>query len=146
MSSASEQGIAGFGAGDAERESAKLSFLAAASASNNSLAGKPAKTFTVHAATKWNPSDFAIQEGETYSIFSVNPNISIGQPQMWFDGGLMVDSQGYSSHFDAISNCYVALGRCRPHLKKRRRIPTANWMVGYPPQPPFLFLKKKLIF
>ena len=48
--------------------------------------------------------------------------------QLWYDGGIRVNSEGYSSYFDSISNCYVGMGRCRPHLKKKRRLPTANWM------------------
>lgn len=39
-----------------------------------------------------------------------------------------MNSQGYSSYFDAVSNCYVGMGRCRPHLKKKRRLPLANRM------------------
>ena len=36
---------------------------------------------------------------------------------------------GYESSYDAVSMCFVALGRCRSHLKKRRRLTTANWMA-----------------
>ncbi|KAJ1402701.1 hypothetical protein B484DRAFT_338598, partial [Ochromonadaceae sp. CCMP2298] len=81
----------------------------------------PTRTFPVLSAIKWNPSDFAVQEGETYTV-------SAHGAQYWLDGGLKVDPTGYSSHYDAASNCYVALGRCRPHLKVRRRLPDANWM------------------
>lgn len=59
--------------------------------------------------------------GETY-------NITVKENSFWYDGGIRVDANGYSSHFDSISNCYVGLGRCRPHLKKKRRVKTGNWM------------------
>ena len=39
-----------------------------------------------------------------------------------------MNADGYTSYYDAISNCYIALGRCRPHLKRKRRLPLANWM------------------
>jgi hypothetical protein len=122
---AASQGVALFGAGDAEKEAARLKFLKE-QGSNPSL-DSFSKTFTVYAAIKWNPSDFAIQEGEVYNITVFGDQSGYGS-QMWNDGGIRVNADGYSSYFDAVSNCHVALGRCRPHLKKRRRIPTANWM------------------
>ena len=88
---------------------------------------KPMKTFTVYSSIKWNPSDFAIQEGETYSVTVFGSQTGYSN-QFWYDGGIRVNSQGYSSHFDSISNCYVGMGRCRPHLKRKRRLATANWM------------------
>ena len=39
-----------------------------------------------------------------------------------------MNADGYSSYYDAVSNCYIALGRCRAHLKRKRRLQTANWM------------------
>lgn len=121
---AAAQGVALYGAGDQAKEAARLKLLANYDVSTMP---NPTKTFTVYAAIKWNPSDFAIQEGEHYNITVTGNHTGYGS-QMWNDGGLRVDAGGYDSHFDAISNCYVALGRCRPHLKKQRRIPSANWM------------------
>lgn len=59
------EGIAGYGAGDEVREKAKILVI---SQTNYRSLPKPSKTFTVHASVKWNPSDFAIQEGETYNV------------------------------------------------------------------------------
>lgn len=116
--SAKEQGIATYGAGDEEKEAARIEII---SQLNFTQLPNPTKTFTVYAPIKWNPSDFAIQTGETY-------NITVFGSQYWYDGGIRVNSQGYSSYFDSISNCYVGMGRCRPHLKRSRRLASANWM------------------
>lgn len=124
IESAKEQGIAEAGAGDRVREEARLAIVRQP---NFESLPAPNKTFTVFAAIKWNPSDFAIQEGETYSV-SVFGNQTGYSPQFWYDGGIRVNAEGYSSYFDAVSNCYVGMGRCRPHLKKKRRLPDANWM------------------
>ena len=40
-----------------------------------------------------------------------------------------MDAAGYESFYDAISNCHVALGRCRGFLKKARRNINSNWMA-----------------
>jgi len=122
--SAEEQGISNFGAGDEVRERARLKIT---SQPNYQDIPAPTKTFTVYAAIKWNPSDFAIQEGETYLI-KVEGDQGGYSSQMWYDGGIRVNSAGYTAYFDSISNCYVGMGRCRPHLRKRRRLPEANWM------------------
>ncbi|KAJ1437723.1 hypothetical protein B484DRAFT_225810 [Ochromonadaceae sp. CCMP2298] len=124
VQSAAEQGISPFGAGDRVREEARLKITNRAGYED---LPRPARTFPVLAAIKWNPSDFAIQEGESYTV-SVFGNDTGYAEQFWYDGGLRVNSKGYSSYYDAVSNCYVGLGRCRPHLKKKRRLPTANWM------------------
>eukprot|EP01035_Chromulina_nebulosa_P034282 gene34282-45984_t len=124
LSSAQEQGIATYGAGDEARENARVEIIRKL---DYAQLPKPTKTFTVYSSIKWNPSDFAIQEGETYNI-TVFGSQSGYSDQFWYDGGIRVNSQGYSSHFDSISNCYVGLGRCRPHLKRKRRLATANWM------------------
>lgn len=124
VASAAEQGISPYGAGDRVREIARLKITNQPDYQN---LPNPNKTFPVLAAIKWNPSDFAIQEGETYSV-TVHGSDTGYSPQFWYDGGLRVNSQGYSSYFDAVSNCYVGMGRCRPHLKKKRRLPDANWM------------------
>lgn len=122
--SAMEQGISTVGAGDAERETARLLIT---DQENYELLPKPSKSFSVYAAVKWNPSDFAIQEGETYNVTVFGDASGYGS-QFWNDGGLRVNSEGYSSYYDAVSHCYVGFGRCRPHLKKKRRLPSANWM------------------
>jgi hypothetical protein len=124
VESAAQQGISNFGAGDEVREVARLAIT---SKPNYEAIPAPTKTFTVYAAIKWNPSDFAIQEGETYSV-KVEGVQNGYSTQMWYDGGIRVNSVGYSSYFDSISNCYVGMGRCRPHLRKRRRLPSAYWM------------------
>lgn len=124
IKSAAEQGIAEYGAGDRVREEARLRIT---SQPNFRDLPAPNKTFPVYASIKWNPSDFAIQEGETYNI-TVLGNQTGYSDQFWFDGGLRVNAEGYASYFDAVSNCYVGMGRCRPQLKKKRRLPTANWM------------------
>ena len=101
-----------------------------ASAANQEvpIPANPSMTFPVYAAMKWNPSNFAIQEGEKYSITAT---ASPGAPldaETWTDGGIRVSADGYTSAYDSLSHCYVALGRCRSYLKMRRRLPTANWM------------------
>jgi hypothetical protein len=125
---AASQGVAMIGAGDSEKETARVKFLQNHTDVDLNTLPPPTKTFTVYAAIKWNPSDFAIQEGEYYNITVFGNQTGYGS-QMWNDGGIRVSAEGYSSYFDAVSNCYVALGRCRPHLKKQRRIPTGNWMA-----------------
>ena len=89
---------------------------------------KPSITFPVYAAMKWNPSNFAVQEGEEYTITA---RAAPGAPldaETWTDGGIRVNANGYTSAYDSLSNCYTALGRCRSYLKMRRRMETANWM------------------
>ena len=119
MQDAAYQGVGGVGAGEATQEDAKVLIL-------NQLAENPdlpapTKNFTVFAAIKWNPSDFAVQEGETYRIDVIGD-------QYWYDGGIQVDASGYEAYYDAVSACYIGLGRCRSHLKKKRRLPDSNWM------------------
>eukprot|EP01035_Chromulina_nebulosa_P020863 gene20863-27040_t len=122
--SAAIQGVRLYGQGDAQAEFAKVKILDEYDYKN---LPNPSKKFTVYAAIKWNPSSFAIQEGEHYNI-SVIGATDANTTQFWYDGGIKVGPNGYESYFDAYSNCYVGMGRCRPHLKKRRRIPSANWM------------------
>ena len=121
--SADIQGISTFGAGDEAREAARLKITDQPNYLNFPA---PSTNFSVKAAIKWNPSDFAIQEGETYRVEVLGQQDGYTS-QMWYDGGIRVNSAGYSSYFDSISNCYVGMGRCRPHLRKRRRLPGANW-------------------
>ena len=120
MEDAAVQGLAGVGAGEATQEDAKVLILNEL-ASNPNLPA-PVKNFTVFAAIKWNPSDFAVQEGETYRI-------DVFGDQYWYDGGIQVDAYGYEAYYDAVSACYIGLGRCRSHLKKKRRLADSNWMA-----------------
>ena len=124
MANADEQGIAGPDDGDARREDALFKLRSRSDYANLTA---PTKTFTVYASVKWNPSGFAIQEGEYYNISVFGNDRGYGS-QFWEDGALRLDAEGYSSYYDAISNCHVGLGRCRGYLKRRRRLPTANWM------------------
>jgi len=97
----------------------------------------PTKNFTVYAAIKWNPSGFAIQAGETYAVF-VPPRTTtttattlasgLMSPVHWEDGNIRSNAEGYTSYYDAVSNCYAAAGRCRSYLRRNRRFPDANWM------------------
>ena len=116
MSSAALQGIADFNAGDALEEKARVLLMEA----NYHHTLKPSKNFTVMAAKKWNPSGFAIKVGETYKI-------EVLREQFWTDGDIKVDGDGYESHYDYISECYAAKGRCRTSLRKKRRFAT-RWM------------------
>ena len=125
MADAAVQGVAGYGAGEATQENAKVVLLNALALNPNLPA--PTKSFTVYAAIKWNPSGFAVQEGETYRVEVLGSQV--GQsPQFWYDGGIRVNADGYESHYDAVSSCFISLGRCRSHLKKRRRFTKGNWM------------------
>lgn len=123
MESAAQQGIALFGEGDEKKEVARLKITEQEGYENFP---KPNITFTVHAALKWNPSEFAIQEGEIYNI-TVFGSQSGYSEQFWSDGGLRINSVGYTSYYDPISDCYVAMGRCREYLKRKRRVPEGNW-------------------
>jgi len=115
--SCAAQGLALYGAGDAEKEVALRNALLRPNYRNETHK----KEFSVYASIKWNPSHFCIQKDEDYYIEVVGD-------QMWQDGGIRVGPSGYESNYDATSNCYTALGRCRSHLKKKRRILNAPWM------------------
>lgn len=132
LESAAVQGIEILGAGDALREDAKYKVVQEAKYNvekmlNYTNLERPSKQFKVYSAIKWNPSNFAIQTGEYYKVEVVVSTEGGFGSHFWNDGGLRIDAEGYESFYDAISNCYVALGRCRPHLKKRRRYLDANW-------------------
>jgi hypothetical protein len=73
------------------------------------------------AADRWNPSGFAIQPGETYSV-TVSGS--------WSDlsGSLSVSTMGYDALFNVRKKCYEAQGVCRPHLRQRPRFVGSNWM------------------
>lgn len=117
MANAASQGIAGYDAGDSEKEDAKVSIT---SQSNYTQFPAPVSTFNVSASLKWNPSGFAIQEGERYTI-------SVDNSQLWMDGLIQVTADGYDSYYDAVSGCFMALGSCRTYLKKKKRF-DGNWM------------------
>lgn len=118
IANAALQGIAGYGAGDAEKEDAKVSIISQA---NYIHFPAPYTTFSVDAAIKWNPSGFAVQEGEHYTI-------SANNSQLWMDGLIQVNADGYDSYYDAVYGCFMALGYCRSYLKKKKRF-DANWMA-----------------
>jgi len=122
--SAIEQGIGIKGDPDPVKEDAKYRIISKPGYENLPA---PTSTFKVYAAIKWNPSFFAIQEGETYNI-TVFGDQSGYSKQFWQDGGIRVNAEGYESSYDPVSNCYIALGRCRSHLKQKRRLLTAPWM------------------
>lgn len=124
MKNAAAQGIAGYGDGDKVREDARIKLL---ETPNYASIPAPKTTFPVYASIKWNPSDYGIQEGEFYRVEVLGEQIGFGS-QFWSDGGIRVNADGYTSYYDAISQCYIALGRCRSYLKRKRRLKTANWM------------------
>ena len=62
MANAALQGIAGYGAGDSVKENAKFSIT---SQQNYTSLVAPSINFSVDSSVKWNPSGFAIQEGES---------------------------------------------------------------------------------
>jgi hypothetical protein len=82
--------------------------------------------FVVQAAEKWNPSNVQLVKGGKYRIHV--PDKTFGVSQRWNDTRITVDANGYSSHYDAISKCHVALGQCRSYLNHARRVPKSNWM------------------
>ena len=117
MANAALQGIAGSDADGTAKEDAKFFIVGEA---NYTLLPRPAKYFNVNASEKWNPSGFAIQEGEVYQI-------TVSDSQYWTDGQIRVDADGYSSYFDPVADCFLAMGQCNSYLKKKRRF-AANWM------------------
>lgn len=123
MDSCRDQGIGTYGAGDAEKEAAKKALIDRYEEDEIDLETSPAPSmkFTVYAGIKWNPSRFCFQKDENYEI-------RVDGPLMWQDGGIRVGPEGYDSYYDFFSNCYVALGRCRSHLRKKKRIPSQPWM------------------
>ena len=48
--------------------------------------------------------------------------------QRWNDTHVTVGAAGYASHYDAVSKCHVAHGRCRSNLRLPRRVPAQNWL------------------
>lgn len=81
----------------------------------------PSKRFNVSASLRWNPSAFAISRGESYEI-------QVKDSLFWYDGFIKTNAQGYDAHYDALSQCWVAVGLCRPYLKgQRARLGSARW-------------------
>lgn len=81
----------------------------------------PSKRFNVSASLRWNPSAFAISRGESYEI-------KVKDSLFWYDGFIKTNAQGYEAHYDALSQCWVAVGLCRPYLKgQRARLSSARW-------------------
>ncbi|CAM9710269.1 unnamed protein product [Ectocarpus sp. 4 AP-2014] len=119
MTSRLEQGVATRGAGSFETAVARYNALQESYSSE-----KPSVTFPVHAWRRWNPSGFAIQQGETYAV-------QVPGEQYWEDGRIRADAAGYSTYYDAVDACWVANGRCRSYLHgSQPRVPAqyARWM------------------
>ncbi len=119
LENAASQGVSTYGAGSAEIEAARVAII---SKPNYKSTPYPNKTFSVNARILWNPSDFAIQAGETY-------NISVDSIDgTWNDGNIVTTANGYTSYFNSVLNCYFGFNQCRSYLKHKRRLKTANWM------------------
>lgn len=136
-----DQGVAMKGAGEFERAQARLQSLVDSTAgysndnvpldtdtgswsgSTPSAGALPTTTFTVSAGTRWNPSNFAIQAGETYRI-------DVAASETWSDDSndITVDSLGYDSYYDVAKKCHVAEGICRSYLRGKLRFQKTNWM------------------
>ena len=114
------QGVADSSAGELTRDAAKKELLETRFV-NGSFPPNPNTTFPVDAKIQWNPSKFAIQKGQTYRI-------EVQGDQVWRDANIQVSPEGYKSYYDGVSKCYAAVGRCRPYLKFKRRLISANWM------------------
>jgi len=111
-----EQGVAFDGAGAYVREQRVTAISA-------SPGPAPSSSFIVDASLRWNPSRFAVQAGETYLV-------DVPGEQRWVDGFVKVPASGYTAHYDALSQCWVAAGRCRSSLAgQTKRLPDADWRV-----------------
>lgn len=83
----------------------------------------PTSTFPVKAGARWNPSNFAIQPGESYRV-------EVLGSETWSDdsGSINVGSLGYDSKWNVRKKCYEAEGQCRSYLRQRLRFPMSNWL------------------
>ncbi|CAM9333338.1 unnamed protein product [Ascophyllum nodosum] len=135
-SSRMAQGVSPRGAGSFDRAVARSNLL-----SGNYSSEKPFTSFAVNSWERWNPSAFAIQEGETYTV-------SVPGEQYWTDGRIRSDANGYHLHYDAIDACWVAVGRCQGYLggsKPRVAPPRARWMQLVCGIGDFIFLAREAL-
>jgi len=110
-----DQGVAGRWDGSYEAEMSAVRRLR-----DDELGPPPSKLFYVNASLRWNPSAFAIQNGETYTIRV--------EDTAWLDNYIRVGANGYEAKYDVVSQCYVAAGQCRPSLAGAvPRFPSARW-------------------
>jgi hypothetical protein len=143
-----EQGVAGKGAGEFAQNKARLGRFVQEEGGIASIdpsaipidlttkkwtgaipSVKPEATFDVHAGVRWNPSAFAIQPGETYSI-------TVDAAESWQDSvdqedfpSITATTMGYDSVWDVRRKCYKdASGTCRSYFRQNRRYPPANWL------------------
>ncbi|KAG5176989.1 hypothetical protein JKP88DRAFT_334245 [Tribonema minus] len=68
----------------------------------------PTTLFSVNAAARWNPSGFAVQAGETYTI----DVLAGGQ---WSTGAVVTDADGISPQYDATQQCWTYNTTCLTH-------------------------------
>jgi len=142
------QGIAGRGAGEYEREKARLERLVMEAGGRDAVEGsvpmdlaagvwtgpipaaadRPSKVFEVDSRERWNPSGFAVQPGEAYKV-------TVAATETWRDSVEQTDSaevvtttMGYDSQWSAAKKCYEAEGQCRSYLRQKLRYANANWM------------------
>jgi len=136
-----QQGTCQTGSGAYEKAQARLASLVASSGGLAALGGsipldvatgewsgsqpdagaKPTKSFTVAAGERWNPSGFAIQPGETYTV-------SVSGSWQDLDGQLTTNTMGYDATWNVRKKCYEAGHQCRTHLKQKLRFQRSNWM------------------
>eukprot|EP00903_Cladosiphon_okamuranus_P015709 g14501.t1 len=119
MASRLEQGVSPRGAGGFEIAVSRYKVL-----QEDYSAEKPSVSFPVDAWRRWNPSFFAVQKGETYTV-------GVPGEQYWEDGRIRARAEGYTAFYDAVDSCWVAVGRCRSFLQGARpRVPPprARWL------------------
>jgi len=131
--SRNSQGIAKKGAGEFEKDKARLARLVEAAGGLAAIAGDvpfnvtsgkwtgpvpdpsvlPSATFTVDSTVRWNPSAFAIQQGETYVV-------TVPAAAEWMDStgqkdfpSITTTTLGYDGKWDVRKKCYTAEGQCR---------------------------------
>ncbi|CAN0132700.1 unnamed protein product [Pylaiella littoralis] len=123
MASRLEQGVSPRGAGGFEIAVSRHNVL-----QGDYSTGNPSVAFSVHAWKRWNPSAFAIQQGETYTV-------EVPGEQYWQDEAerenISTDAGGYTAYYDAVDSCWVAIGQCRSFLngaQPRVPPPRARWL------------------
>ncbi|GMI57309.1 hypothetical protein ScalyP_jg1870 [Parmales sp. scaly parma] len=117
------QGTAVSGSGAFDVEFSRYRLLKSADWNDLAPPPNPTVAFEVNATLRWNPSNFAIQAGESYVI-------EVLGEQKWGDlfGEIEIDTLGYSSHYDARKKCNIALGECRSYLRNTKRYKSSNWL------------------